>query len=353
MNHLSPRILSIGTALPTCTVSQQTVFSLLKEHYSSELTERSLRVMEKIFLHPSINNRFFAFDNGPDISTLKNEDPDKRIDRFTRWAIELSSQALVEAAANADIALSDITCLIVNTCTGYICPGLSTYIIERLRLSPHIKAFDMVGAGCGGAVPNLQMASSMISGGELAASIAVEICSATFEMGNDLSLILSNALFGDGAAAAITGNRSEGISLVDSASYFLPCFRDEIRYVHKSGRLHNRLSAQLPKIAGDAVPTVITGLLSKHNLEVNEIRHWALHPGGAKILDNIQNGLHLTDNQITMSRKILEKHGNMSSPSVLFVLKEILESQSPKHGDWGIITAFGAGMSIHSYLLQW
>ena len=211
----------------------------------------------------------------------------------------------------------------------------------------------MVGAGCGGAVPNLQMASSMISGSELAASIAVEICSATFEMGNDLSLILSNALFGDGAAAAITGNRAEGIRLVDSASYFLPRFRDEIRYIYKSGRLHNRLSAQLPAIAGEAVPTVIAGLLSKHNLKVNEIRHWALHPGGAKILDNIQSGLQLTNTQIAMSRKILEEHGNMSSPSVLFVLKNILESQSPKYGDWGLITAFGAGMSIHSYLLQW
>ena len=153
--------------------------------------------MKKFLAHPSIRRRRFAFDS-PDC--LVTEDPDGRMARFTRWAVELSARASLEALGRAGLAAREVSALVVNTCTGYLCPGLSSYLLERLGLPRDIRAYDLVGGGCGGAIPNLQAGEECLkaAGAGVALCVAVEICSATFQMEDDLSLILSNALFSAG-----------------------------------------------------------------------------------------------------------------------------------------------------------
>ncbi len=347
------RIASIGTALPPCEITQKKALSLLNDYYKDELTPRSFSVIDKLFNNPSIKSRSFAFSSVQETSLLKNEDPDKRIIRFTNWTVNLSSRAILSALEPLSIKTSNIDCLIVNTCTGYICPGITSYLVEKLNLRPGIRVYDMVGAGCGGAIPNLQLGCSLAADGEIVVCVSVEICSATFEMDNDMNLLVSNALFGDGAAAVVLWNRPGGIRLVDSESLLHPRYREHIRYIHKNGRLHNHLSSTLPGILKETVPPVVSAVVSRNHLLKDQIKHWAIHPGGGKILDSIQSGLDLTDKQMIFSRHILEKHGNMSSPTVLFILKEIMLNGSTIKGDWGIITSFGAGFSIHSLLLHW
>jgi alkylresorcinol/alkylpyrone synthase len=162
-----------------------------------------------------------------------DEEPDARITRFMHWSVELSAQAIQKAMAKAGANVSDVTGLVVNTCTGYICPGISTYLIEKLGLSRTIRAYDLVGSGCGGAIPNLQVAESLLgkNGDGVVVSASVEICSATLQVDNDISLIVSNALFGDGAAAAVLSNRPKGLELVASAGRYVPEQRDAIRCV--------------------------------------------------------------------------------------------------------------------------
>jgi predicted naringenin-chalcone synthase len=243
--------------------------------------------------------------------------------------------------------------LVVNTCTGYICPGISTYLIERLGLSGQVQAYDLVGSGCGGAVPNLQVAESLLQKKRegVVLSVSTEICSATFQMEDNLSLIASNALFGDGAAAAVLWHRPEGLELISSASRHIPQDREAIRYIHKNGQLHNQLATNLPHLVKKAVARVVADVLEPRSLQVKDVKHWALHAGGEKILNTVKAEIGLSEEQLYASRGILSGYGNMSSPTVWFILKRLMESEI-ESGEWCIIVAFGAGLSAHAFLLR-
>ncbi len=206
MKNESVSIASIAVATPPYVVKQSEALSFITNHYSKILEPKSLSKMLKIFKHPSVLKRHIAVN---DIECLVNEDPDMRIARFTHWAVELSVKAISKALSNAGVTLDEVSGLVVNTCTGYICPGISTYLLETLGLSNKIRTHDLVGSGCGGSVPNFQVCRDMLYGNKdgVVVSVSVEICSATFQMADDLSLIVSNAIFADGAAATVLWNR--------------------------------------------------------------------------------------------------------------------------------------------------
>ena len=341
---------SIAVATPPYSVSQAQAEAFLVKHYSDKLSQRSLTILRKIFAHPSVLRRHLAIE---DIECLVNEHPDSRIARFTNWAVNLSSQAIVKALNQVGLKIDDVSGLVVNTCTGYVCPGISTYIMEKLGLSNQIRAHDLVGSGCGGLIPNLQVCEDMVKGygDKVILSVSVEICSATFQMADDLSLILSNAIFADGAAASVLWHRPEGLALVASASRYDPKSRDDIRYIYKDGQLHNQLSAFLPEIASKTVAKVVMDLLKPRGLRIEDIKHWAFHPGGEKIINAIRDEIGLSEVQLQATRNILAEYGNMSSPTVMFVLKKILDNGITP-GEWCIMIAFGAGLCAHAFLLR-
>jgi len=343
-------IASIATATPPFSIDQVESGEYLLKHYADKLSPRSLTLTRKLFSHPSILKRHFAIED-PD--SFLNEDPDGRIARFARKSIELSSQAIIQALENVGLSKDAVYGLVVNTCTGYICPGIATYLIEKLGLERNIRVYDLVGSGCGGAIPNLEVAEALLnsSSDRVIVSVSVEICSATFQMGDDLSLLVSNALFGDGAAAAILWNRPEGLELIASSSYYVPEDRDAIRYVHKNGQLYNQLSTNLPHLVKHAVAKVVQSVLEPRSLKIEDIKHWALHTGGEKIINTIKSEIGLSETQLRAARKVLSEYGNMSSPTVWFVMDEILK-EGIKKGDWCIMVAFGAGLSAHAFLLR-
>lgn len=347
------RIAAIGIANPPTVIDQQLAARLIDFHYGSVLKPRSLEIMRGVLSHPSIKTRHIAVDSPADVVRLKDEDPDARMERFTKWSVALSVSAAAQAMKRAGVGPDKITGLVVNTCTGYICPGIATYLVEPLGLSADIKLYDLVGAGCGAALPALQVAQNHCetTPGGVALSISVEICSATYQMGDDVSLLISNAIFGDGAAAAIVSRGSEGLAMTGSASRFSPAHRDDVRYVYKGGQLHNRLSPALPKIVGSGVPPFVSKLLGERGLSVPDIRHWAIHSGGEKILAAVQAGLNLGDEALRVSRSILERYGNMSSPTVLFELERIIDS-GMQPGEYCCCIGFGAGLSMYGLLLR-
>ncbi len=343
-------IASLGLATPPFRVDQGLAGEILVDRTAAMLSDRSISVMRKLFAHPSIRSRSFAVENS---DTIFAEDPDSRIERFTRWSTALSAEAVMKALAGARVNVDEVAGLIVNTCTGYICPGIATYLIERLGLSKNTRAYDLLGSGCGGAIPNMQLADALAKGSDGGAivSVSVEICSATFQMADDLSLILSNVLFGDGAAAAVIRAQPGGLEIIDTASYFVPEDREHIRYVHKKGQLHNQLSVTLDDHIKKAAARVVESLLSHHSLQISDIPHWALHTGGDKIINTIRDELGLSEVQVAATRHVLEDYGNMSSPTVFFVLDRIIET-GMKRGDLCMMVAFGAGLSAHACLLR-
>jgi predicted naringenin-chalcone synthase len=345
-----PHIASIAVAVPPSAIDQAQSLEHLLRHYGDKLKPRSLSLMRKLFAHPGIRKRYFAID---DVDSFLTEDPDSRIARFNRWSVELSEKAILNALANAGLTINLVSGLVVNTCTGYICPGISTYLIEKMGLRRDIKVYDLVGSGCGGAVPNLEVAEALVRNSDegVIVSVSVEICSATFQMGDDLSLLISNTLFGDGASAAVLWNKNEGLELIASSSCYAPEDREAIRYIHKNGQLHNQLSTSLDDLVRKAVSQAVAKLLGARSLRVDDIKHWALHTGGEKIINAVRDEIGLSESQLYATRKVLSEFGNMSSPTVWFVLNEIME-HGIESGEWCMMVAFGAGLSAHAFLLR-
>jgi predicted naringenin-chalcone synthase len=352
-NQCFIHLASIASAAPQTILTQQHAIDLINEYYAVDLRPRSLELIRQFLAHESIKTRHIAVDSPRDLPLLKSEAPDRRIERFTRYAVDLAEESAQKALASVGITVQEVAAIIVNTCTGYICPGLSTYLIERMGFCSGVEAYDLVGAGCGGALPNIQMGEAILARhpGKAVLCIAVEICSATYQMADDPSLLISNAIFGDGAAAAVLWDRPTGLAITGRAARFEPRLRDEVRFVHKNGALHNKLSIQLPKIMREIAPAFIRDFLGTNGMTVADIDHWALHPGGEKILSGLAEELGLGSDACAVSRSILNDYGNMSSPTVLFALEKILE-QGVSHGNVICAVAYGAGLSLHALLLR-
>lgn len=343
-------IASVALATGPYAAGQEEAEAFFDHNYADQLSPRSRAALRKLFRHPSVRTRHFAIE---DSASLLDEDPDRRVARFTRWAVELSAQAITRALDGAGLTVRDVGALVVNTCTGYICPGVSTYLIERLGLPRNVRVYDLVGSGCGGAIPNVELSASALNGSDdrVVVSVSVEICSATLQMGDDISLIVSNAIFADGAAAAVLSRRPGGLTVVDSARRYVPEQREHIRYIHKGGQLHNQLSIELPELAAEAGAQAVAELLSRHGLAQADIAHWAVHPGGAKVIDAVRDRMGLSEDLLGPTRETLAGYGNMSSPTVWFVLRSILD-RGVTPGDWLVMLAFGAGLSAHAMLLR-
>lgn len=343
------RVAAIGTAAPDTIMRQEDAEAGLLLHYGDRLSARSRLLVQKVFRHPSVRQRHFAIDVP---EHMVDEDPDARIGRFTEQAVRLATQACRNALARAGAPVEAVRAVVVNTCTGYLCPGLATYLIETLPLARDTRVYDLVGHGCGGAVPNLELASRFLDGPDgVALSVSVEICTATFQMGDDISLIISNALFGDGAAAAVLRRGGEGPVIVDTARHYAPEFREDIRYVYRKGQLHNQLSVRLAEILKAVVPRLVNGLLAKHGLAKDQVRHWAIHPGGEKLIQAIEQGLALAPEHLRVTRDVLANYGNMSSPTVWFEMERIL-ANGVAPGDWCVMVGMGAGLSAYVVLLR-
>ncbi|OHB54371.1 MAG: hypothetical protein A2Y07_07895 [Planctomycetes bacterium GWF2_50_10] len=345
-------IKSVATANPARYVTQNFVLEFLRNNFPLSPSQDSL--YEKILSGSAIRGRYFALDYDEQIC-LQN--PDEQNARFLKFARQIAVQAARKAIHNASLAPANIKGLVVNTCTGYLCPGLSSYIIEDLGLASSTEVFDIMGMGCGAAIPNLRCASSLAkSGCDNVLSIAVEICSATLFMGDDPELVVSNCIFGDGAAAAILSSSHSGptpnIKLIDFESQVMPKHREQLRYRMQDGRLRNVLSIRVPVIAANAVAEVTARLLAQNNIQRENIDHWVLHPGGTAILKQVQEKLQLPSEKLAASHKVLSEYGNMSSPSVLFVLSELLKSAEARPGEKIVLSAFGAGFSAYAALAE-
>lgn len=342
---------TITTAVPKLKVSQSFIKTFLLKHFNHLLSSRNKCLLHKIFDHPSIQTKYLAFDNLSEMQQIHLENQEQKIARFTKWAMLLSKRAIRKALHQSQVQTKDVIGIVINTCTGYICPGLSTYLIEALKLNPHIQAYDLVGSGCSGAIPALQMGENVLKNksGGVVLVVSVEICSVTFQMADDPSAIVSNALFSDGAACALLWKKPKGLKLVGSKNYFLPKYREHIRYIYKNGTLYNQLSRELPQIVKNKILCFVTAFLKEQSLKLEDIDSWAIHNGGDKILNVIQNTLQLSDKQIAPARLILRKFGNISSATVWFELEQIIK-QPVRSKKFCLFLSFGAGFSMHGYL---
>lgn len=350
---MNATLTALATANPRRYATQCETYHALTSYFPLASDERAL--YERLLLEGPIRGRYVAIEKDEEICC---EDPDKLTQRFVKYGRAIAAEAGRTAMKRAGLQAGDIDAVVTNTCTGYLCPGFSSYLAEDLALGDCVAAFDLAGMGCGAAIPNLQCAAGLIQTGarKTVLSVAVEICSATFFRGPEPDLIVSNSIFADGAAATIvqgpSGDTPGLLEFVDFESALQPRRREELRYRQEGGRLRNVLAKSVPVIAAKSVAQVTERLLARHNLTPDGIDFWAVHPGGTAVLERIEKTLQIPRAALRFSYEIFREYGNMSSPSVLFVLDRILCEARPHPGDTALLLAFGAGFTAFATLAK-
>ena len=331
---------SLSTHFPPHSFSQQECWDALQTLPALNLLKsRSRSLLEKILTNDSgIARRQFA---AGDPLALAGLDAEGLHRQFEKHAPTLAKNALSEACDRAGVLPAEIDALIVCTCTGYLCPGVSSHVAESLGLRSDVFLQDLLGMGCGAAIPMLQAAYGALAArpGSLVATIAVEVCSAAFYVDDDPGVLISLCLFGDGAAAALwrSGNRGGQFRMDGFRTAHLPEHREKIRFVNVGGKLKNQLDRSVPELAGRTV----ADLFSKRLREPDAV---LAHTGGRDVIDEIEK--QLAPWTLPETRAVLSGHGNVSSPCVLIALEECLRERPDVSKLW--LTAFGAGFAAHA-----
>lgn len=338
---------ALATAVPPHVFTQQQCWAIVdRSPAMRQLNRRSQLTLRAILRGDSgISTRHFAL---PDIENVFALTADELNEGFRHAAPRLAGTALTPALDRAGIDVTALDALFVCTCTGYLCPGVSSYVAEQLGLRANAFLQDLAGLGCGAAIPTMRAADAFLHAHPHAtvATVAVEICSAAFYLDDDPGVLVSACLFGDGAAAAIwratpgpAKVRCHGFNTVHR-----PADRDRIRFEQRGGKLRNLLDASVPQLAAAAV----AGLFAAERADGTRppITRILSHPGGRDVLDALEAAL--PEFRLDASRHVLRHFGNMSSPSVLFALEKALEDgPRPDGSDWWLVS-FGAGFSAHS-----
>ncbi len=348
-------IQGVGTATPPYRFAQREGWEAVQRSpFVSKLSSRSLALLRKVLTGDSgIENRHFAMKSLDEAFTL---DPNTLHRRFAENAPPVAEAASRRASEQAGAKLEEMDALIVSTCTGYVCPGLTSYVSERLGLRSNIYLADLVGHGCGAALPNLQLANALVKSRQArrVLCVSVEICSAAFYFDNDPGVLVSACLFADGAGAVVVGDSAgrdlPEIEWMDSESILNPRDRELLRFEMRDGMLRNILDKSVPVLVVDHVRQVLETLLARNGMTQQDLAAWIVHAGGRDVLMALRSAFRLDDEALRHSTAVLRQFGNVSSPSVIFALEEALKQNAPS-GRW-FFSSFGAGISCHGALLK-
>lgn len=367
---------SLETAVPPTVLIQ----SEARDVFAAQpgLTRLGSRLVSTCFDSAAIDTRYTAvteltkdsraddpqfFD--PDTGLVLSPSTKVRNDIFGREATKLfveSAQAALDACPGIDPA--DITHLVTVSCTGFFNPGPDYKIVRALGLNPSVQRYHLGFMGCYAAFPALRAAKSFCEADPDAVVLVVcaELCSLHVRTSNDPDTIMGSALFADGAAAAVISARdipdaSPLLRLDHFETVLTPVGEESMAWNIGDEGFEMVLGNYVPHIIDDHIIGALEPLLSRdeslRGLPYRDITHWAIHPGGRSILDKVQSRLELSDEQLVPARETLRNFGNMSSATVLFVLKHIV-GLPPRHGDTAdaderiCSMAFGPGLTVET-----
>ena len=333
--------------------------------------KRNRRLIHGIYDHSGIDTRHSVLpDFAPETTpVLFHEDAEGRIiepstQQRNRLYRECSRQMLVEVARRAlenaqGFSSEDITHVVTVSCTGFYNPGPDLDLIQGLGLRPETERYNIGFMGCYAAFPAMRMADQFCQAdpGAVVLVVCLELCTLHLQFSEEADSLLANALFADGAAAAIVSARRPHPG---KATLAMDCFssalaeegsRDMAWEIGDHG-FDIRLSTYVPNIIASNLASIVDRILGKNQWNRDDIKHWAIHPGGRAILDKIETSLEIDPEQLADSRTVLKQYGNMSSATVLFVLKRILECNVPHEPQAVCAMAFGPGLTIETALFE-
>ncbi len=357
----------LETLVPKHVAAQSDLASRLGDWSGDPATARMIR---HVFQKSGIERRHSVVPDftAPDRAKLFRQDASgrlvepstaQRMRAFSRhagpMAVELARRLL---DGEAGFVPEDVTHVVTVSCTGMENPGPDWHIVAGLGLKPTVERYNLGFMGCYAALPALRMARQfcLAQPDAVVLVVCLELCSLHLRMRSDSDSILGNALFSDGAAAALVSARRP---VADRAVFALEGFMsamapegggDMAWEIGDSG-FNLRLSSYVPEIIGTNIDRVVERQLAPHGLVAADIDLWAVHPGGKSILDKVGASLDLRPEQLADSRAVLRDFGNMSSATVLFVLRRMLDEAADENRTVAAM-AFGPGLTIECGLLE-
>ncbi|MEJ1154124.1 type III polyketide synthase [Microbacterium marmarense] len=368
---MTARILSLATAVPPTRVAQTRIRDFLT---SQPGTDRlSQRLIHASFDAAAIDYRHTVLTQlgdataepagggsahrGPDFvvdEQLLIPSTGTRNDVYTAVAPDLSARAAAHAIAEAHVNAEDITHVVTVSCTGFFAPGPDYRLVRDLGLAATVERYHLGFIGCAAAIPALRLAARITSAQPDAVVLVVcaELCTLHVRASNDPQQIVAASVFADGAGAAIISARPElrsrgGLDMERFATTLTGQGESDMVWTIGDAGFEMTLSAEVPRIIGREIRGAVDAFLGP------EVRPdaWAVHPGGRSVLDRVETGLDLTPNAIDTSRAVLRQYGNMSSATLLFILREMLHDEEIRDGDSVCALAFGPGLTVESALL--
>ncbi|MBS1951577.1 MAG: Naringenin-chalcone synthase [Cytophagales bacterium] len=360
-------ITSIGTANPTFCFTQETIGKFMVN--AMQLEGNSARKLHALYRATGIETRYsvlsdYGKENELDFfSDKKKIEPfpgtKTRLNLFRKHALELSKASINNCFEK--ISFNDrlaITHLVVVSCTGMSAPGLDIDLVKALGLSPSLHRTCINFMGCYAAFNAIKLADTFCKADPASKVLIVctELCSIHFQKENTEDNLLANALFADGSAALLMeSSPQKGYSFKPLSFYceLIPEGEKDMGWAIGDFGFEMKLSTYVPQLIRKGIKKLTDSLLQKISIPFSSISFFVIHPGGKKILEAIEQELKINDNQNKFSREVLKKYGNMSSPTVLFVLSHLSRSLQPRDAGKNILSfAFGPGITLESMILQ-
>jgi predicted naringenin-chalcone synthase len=357
------KIISIATAVPAYKHAQKDILTFMQDVYA--LPEKENRVLKFLYDHSGIDSRYSAipdyskaFESSKFIPTNKQEVfplLEERMGIYEKVALDLSVEAIAKLI-EGHIPAKDITHLITISCTGMSAPGLDLQVMEALQLASTIFRTSINFMGCYAAIHGLKMAKMICDSTPNAnvVVVATELCTLHFQKEYSEDNAASSLLFADGAAAVFVSNTIQNKQSLQMDGFYATVAnkgKDDMAWELSSRGFLMRLSSYIPQLIESDVEALVAAALTANKYNKEDITHWCIHPGGKRILDLIEKKLALPTEALKASRAILNEYGNMSSPTVLFVLKELMEaSNEAKVKMMGM--AFGPGLTMETFFVS-
>lgn len=346
---MTPRVLAVGTASPAHEVQQSETKAFAKHFFGG-----SLRALDRL-LGAFDNTRIERRQLVRPVSWYAEPHPfHEKNAVYCEAALDLSARAAEQALERSGLAASEVDAIVFVSTTGIRTPSIDGALIERLGLRRDTVRLPIWGLGCAGGAAGLARAAELVQArGKPVLLVAAEVCSATFMHGDrSKANLIATALFGDGAAAAVLAPDERGLGVVGSVSHLLEDSEDVMGWTVVEEGLRVRFARSIPAIVRSVVPQMRSCAATAVGVSSEALSRFILHPGGAKVLEAYEDVLGVDSDALGSAYEVLREHGNMSSPTVLFVLERFL-SAPPATDEHGLVLGLGPGFSAEGVVVRW
>jgi len=359
-------ILGQGTAVPEHSVGRSESIGLAAEDsWRSEKERRIIRALYRrtgvekrhsVLLHKRLNE-----DDGPQYDPLFRQKAaddlgpsiGARMEVYEERAFPLALRAAASAIERSGLRGEEITHLVTVSCSGFCAPGVDMKLIKFLSLPASVERTHVGFMGCHGALNGLRVARAFASADPAAKILlsAVELCSLHYHYGWDPEKVVANALFADGSAALVGSlcDANEGWSIAATGAYLIPDSEDAMTWRIRDHGFVMSLSPRAPKLITEHLRAWTESWLGEQGLALADIGSWAVHPGGPRILSSVAAALSLERSDLSTSRDVLREYGNMSSPTILFIIDRLQRAKAPLPC---VALAFGPGLAAEAVLFE-